>query len=112
MAKLRFKLKKEGKTTSPFRDDLNQILYDYTVEVTNRFKGSNLTDKVPGEPWGEAHNIAQEAVIKTILKKKQCKKVKCLSRPNSREMKRSERQRRKGKTYPSECRIPKNSKKR
>ena len=59
-------MKKIGKTTRPFRYDLNQIPYDYTVEVTNRFKGLNLTDKVPGEPWGEAHNIAQEAVIKTI----------------------------------------------
>ena len=56
MAKFRFKLKKEGKTTSPFRYDLNQIPYDYIVEVTNRFKGLNLTDKVPEELWGEVHN--------------------------------------------------------
>ena len=74
MAKLRFKLKKEGKTTSPFRDDLNQILYDYTVEVKNRFKGLNLKDKAPGELWGEAHNIAQEAVIKPSSRKSNAKR--------------------------------------
>ena len=75
MAKFRFKLKKEGKTTSPFRSDLNQILYDYTVEVTNRFKGLNLTDKCL-KNYGGRFITAQEAVIKTILKKKQCKKGK------------------------------------
>ena len=57
IAKLRLKLKKVGKTTRPFRYDLNQILYDYTVEVTNRFKGLNLIDRVPEEVWMEVHDI-------------------------------------------------------
>ena len=73
------KLKKVGKTTRPFRYDLNQIPYDYTVEVTNRFKGLDLIDRVPEELWMEVHDILQEAVIKTILKKKKCKKAKWLS---------------------------------
>ena len=75
IAKFGFKLKKVGKTTRPFRSDLNQILYDYTVEVTNRFKGLNLTDKCL-KNYGGRFITAQEAVIKTILKKKQCKKGK------------------------------------
>ena len=79
IAKFRLKLKKVGKTTRPFRCDLNQIPYDYTVEVTNRFKELDLIDKVPEELWTEVHNIVQEAVIKTIPKKKKCKKEKCLS---------------------------------
>ena len=70
------KLKKVGKTTRPFRYDLNQIPYDYTVEVANRFKGLDLTDRVPEEICMEVHNIVQEAVIKTISKKKKCKKAK------------------------------------
>ena len=74
--KFRLKLKKVGKTTRPFRYDLNQIPYDYTVEVTNRFKGLDLIDRVPEELWTEDHDIVQEAVIKTIPKKKKCKKVK------------------------------------
>ena len=69
-------MKKVGKTTGPFRHDLSQIPYDYTVEVTNRFKGLDLIDKVPEELWTEICNIAQEAVIKTIPKKKKCKKAK------------------------------------
>ena len=64
------KLKKVGKTTRPIRYDLNQIPYDYTVEVTNRFKGLDLIDKVPQELWMEVHDIIQEAGIKTIPKKK------------------------------------------
>ena len=72
-------LKKIGKTTGPFRYDLNQIPYNYTVEVTNRFKGLELIDRVPEEPWTEVHNIVQEAVIKTIYKKKKRKKAKLLS---------------------------------
>ena len=64
-----------GKTTRPFRYDLNQIPYDYTVEVTNRFKGFDLIDRVPEELWTEVHDIIQEAVIKTIPKRKKCKKV-------------------------------------
>ena len=73
IAKFRLKLKKVGKTTRSFRYDLNQIPYDYTVEVTNRFKG------VPKELWMEVRDIVQEAVIKTIPKKKKCKEAKWLS---------------------------------
>ena len=108
-------LKKVGKTTRPFRYDLNQILYDYTVEVRNRFKGLDLIDRVPAELWTEVRDIVQETGIKTIPKKKKCKNAKWLSfggLTNSCEKKRSERQRRKGKIYPSECRVPKNSKER
>ena len=76
IAKFRLKLKKVGKTTRPFRYDLNQIPYDYTMEVTNRFKGLDLIDRVPDELWMEIHAIVQEAVIKTIPKKKKCKKAK------------------------------------
>ena len=72
-------LKKVGKTTRPFRYDWNQIPYDYTMEVTNRFKGLDLIDRVPEELWTEVHDIVQEAVIKTIPKKKKCKKAKWLS---------------------------------
>ena len=72
-------MKKVGKTTRPFRYDLNKIPYDYTVEVKNRFKGLNLVDKVPEELWTEVCNIVQEAVTKIILKKKKCKKAKWLS---------------------------------
>ena len=64
IAKFRLKLKKVGKTTRPFRSDLNQIPYDYTVEVINRFKGLDLIDRVPKELWTEVHDIVQEAVIK------------------------------------------------
>ena len=66
-------MKKVGKTARPFRSDLNQIPYDYTVEVTNRFKGLDLIDRVPDELWTEVCNTVQEAVIKTIPKKKKCK---------------------------------------
>ena len=76
IAKFRCKLKKVEKTTGPFRYDLNQIPYYYTVEVTNRFKGLDLIDRVPEELWMEVCNIVQEAMIKTILKKKKCKKGK------------------------------------
>ena len=69
-------MKTVGKTTRPFRYDLNQILYDLTVEVTNRFKGLDLVDRVPEELWIEVHNIVQEVVIKTMPKKKKCKKAK------------------------------------
>ena len=79
IAKFRLKLKKVRKTTRPFRYDLNQISYDYTVEVTNRFKGLDLIDRVPKELWTDVHDIVQEAVIKTIPRKKECKKAKCLS---------------------------------
>ena len=76
IAKFRFKLKKIGKTTRPFRHDLNQIPYDYTVEVRNIFKGLDLIDRVPEELWMEVRDIVQEAVINTIPKKKKCKKAK------------------------------------
>ena len=83
IAKFRIKLKKKvEKTTRSFRYDLNQFPYDYTVEVTNRFKGLDLIDRVPEELWMEVHNIVQEAVIKTIPKKKKCKREDdCLRRP-------------------------------
>ena len=68
-------MKKVGKTTRPFRYDLNQTPYDYTVEVRNRFKGLDLIDRVPDELWTEVRDIVQETGIKTIPKKKKCKKV-------------------------------------
>ena len=73
------KLKKVEKTTRPFSYDLNQIPNDYTVEVRNRFKGLDLIDRLPDELWNEVHDIVQETGIKTIPKKKKCKKVKWLS---------------------------------
>ena len=73
IAKFRLKLKKVGKTTRPFRYDLNQIPYDYTVEMRNRFMGLDLIDRVPEELWMELCDIVQEAVIKTIPKKKKWK---------------------------------------
>ena len=71
-------MKKVGKTARPFRDDLNQIPYDYTVEVRNRFKGLHLIDRVPDELWTEVCDIAQETGIKTIPMEKKCKKAKWL----------------------------------
>ena len=79
IAKFRLKLKKVGKTTKPFKYDLNQNPYDYTVEVRNRFKGLDLIDRVPDELWTEVCDIVQETGIKTIPKKKKCKKTKWLS---------------------------------
>ena len=73
IVKFRLKLKKVGKTTRPFRYDLNLLHYNYTVEVTNRFKGLDLIDRVPEELWTEVCDIVQEAVIKTIPTKKKCK---------------------------------------
>ena len=75
-AKFRLKLKKVGKTARPFRYDLNQTPYDYTVEVRNRFKCLDLIDRVPDELWTEVCDIIQETGIKTIPKKKKCKKAK------------------------------------
>ena len=72
-------MKKVRKTTRPFRYDLNQIPYDYTVEVTNRFKGLDQVDRVPEELWTEVFNTVQEAVTKTTPKKKKCKREKWLS---------------------------------
>ena len=75
-------MKKVGKITRPFRNDLNQIPYDYIVEVRNRFKGLDLIDRVPDELWMEVCDTVQEAVIKTTPKKKKCKKANgCLKRP-------------------------------
>ena len=113
--KFRFKMKKVGKTTRPFRYDLNQIPYNYTVEVRNRFKGLDLIDRVPDELWTEVRDIVQETGIKTIPMKKKCKKSKMAvwgGLTNSCEKKRSEKQRRKEKIFPFECRIPKNSQER
>ena len=76
IAKFRLKLKKVGKTTRPFRYDLNQISYDYTVVVRNRSKGLDLIYRVPEELWTEVHDSLQEAGIKIIPKKKKCKKGK------------------------------------
>ena len=72
-------MKKIGKTTRPFKYDLNQIPYDCTVEMTNIFKGSDLIDRVPEKLWMEIHNTVQKAVIKTMPKRKKCKKAKWLS---------------------------------
>ena len=105
IVKFRLKLKKVGKTTGPFRYDLNQIPNDYTVEVRNRFKGLALTDRVPDKLWIEICDIVQETGIKTIPKKKKCKKANWLSEEavqNSCEKKRSQKQRRKRKIYPFE----------
>ena len=93
-------MKKVAKTTRPFRYDLNQIPYDYTVEATHRFKGLDLIDRVPDELWMEVHDIVQETGIKTIPMEKKCKKSKMSvwrGLTNSCEKKRSEKQRRKGK---------------
>ena len=79
IAKFKFKLKKIGEISTPFKYDLNQIPYDYTVEVTNRFKGLALIDRVPEELWMEVCYTVQEAMIKTIPKKKKWKKAKWLS---------------------------------
>ena len=82
IAKFRLKLKKVGKTTRLFRYDLNQIPYDYTVEVRNRFKGLDLIDRVPDELWMEVRDIVQETGIKTITRKRNAKKQNgCLRRP-------------------------------
>ena len=108
-------MKKVGKTTRPLRYDINQIPYDYTVEVRNRFKGLDLIDRVPDKLWTEVRDIVQETRIKTIPMEKKCKKSKmgvCGGLTNSCEKKRSQKQRRKGKIYPFECIDPKNSKER
>jgi len=97
-------LKKVGKTTRPFRYDLNKIPYDYTVEVINRFKGLDLIDRVPEELWTEVRDIVQEAVINTTPKKKKCKKAKRLSEEGLQiAVKRGEEKGKEEKTYPFEC---------
>ena len=103
----KIKLKKVGKPLDP------QVLpYDYTVEVTNRFKGLGLIDRVPKELWREVHGIVQEVVIKTIPKKKKWKKAKWLSGEALQIAEKRREVKRKGKIYPSEYRVPKNSKER
>ena len=110
IGKFRLKMKKVGKTTRPFRYDLNQIPGDYTVKVTNSFKGLDLIDRLPEELWIEVHDIVWEAVIKTIPKKKKCKKAKWLSEEALQiAMKRREAKAKGEKIYPFECRVPKNS---
>ena len=100
IAKFRLKLKKVGKTARPFRYDLKQITYDYTVEVRNSIKGLDLIDRVPDELWNEVHDIVQETGIKTIPLEKKCKKAKWLSGEALQiaVKKRGEKQRRKRKT--------------
>ena len=95
-------MNKVGKTTRPFRYDLNQIQYDYTVEVRNRFKGLDLIDRVPKELWEKVQDIVQEAGIKTIPKKKKSRNQNgCLRRPYKLLRKeRSQKQRRKGNIDP------------
>ena len=78
IAKSRLELKKVGENTRPFRYDLNQIPYDYTVEVRNRFKGLDLIGRVPDELWNEVHDIVQETGIRTIPMERKCKKAKWL----------------------------------
>ena len=98
IAKFRLKLKKVGEITRPFRYGLNQIPYDYSVEVRNRFKGLDLIDRVPDELWNEVCDIVQETGIKTIPIEKKCKKAKWLSEEALQiAVKRSEKQRRKEK---------------
>ena len=111
IAKFRLKLKKMEKTTKPLRYDLDQIPYDYTVEVRNRFKGLDLIDGVPDELWMEVCDIVEETGIETMPMEKKCQKAKWLSEEAFQiAVKRSEKQRRKGKIFPFECRVPKNSK--
>ena len=97
IAKFRLKLKEVGKITRPFRYDLNQISYAYTVEVRNRFKGLDLIDRVPDELWMEVHDIVQEAVIKTKPKKKKSKKAKWLSEEAYRQLRKEEQRKAKEK---------------
>ena len=96
-------MKKVGKPTRPFRYDLNQIPYDYTVEVTNRLKGLDLVERIPEELWTEVHNIVQEGVTKTTPKKKKCKKAKWLSEEGLQTAEKKEKQKakEKGKDIPN-----------
>ena len=113
IAKFRLKLKKVGETTRSFRYDLNQIPNDYTVEMRNRFKGLDLRDRGPDELWTKVHDIGQETGIKTISVEKKCKKTKWLSGEALQiAVKRREAKCKGEKIKASECRVPKNSKKR
>ena len=106
-------MNKVGKSTRPLRYNLNQIPYDYTVEVRNRFKGLDLIDRVPDELWKEVHDIVQDTGIKTIPKKKKCKKAKWLSEEALQiDVKREAKSKGEKEKYPFECRVSKNSKER
>ena len=107
-------MKKVGKTTRPFKYELNHIPYDYTVEVRNRFKGLDLIDRVPDELWMEVHDIVEETGSKTIPRKKKCKKAKWLSEAALQIAVKRREVKSKGekKLYSFECRVPKNSKER
>ena len=106
-------MEKAEKTTGPFRYNL-KVPYDYTVEVTNRCKGLDLIERVPEELWTEIHNIVEQAVIKTIPKKKNCKKAKWLSEETLQIGEKTRDTKGKGEkeNYLSECRVAKNSKER
>ena len=102
-----------GKTTRPFKYDLNQIPYDYTVEVRKRFKELNLIERVPEELWTEVHDIVQETGIKTIPKKNKCKKAKWLSEEalQTAMQRRAEKGKEEKERYTHfKCRVPKNGK--
>ena len=105
-------MKKVGKTTRPFKYDLNQIPYDYTVEVTDRLKGLDLIDRVSEELWMEARDTVQEAVIKTIPKKKKCKEAKWLSEEDLQIIVERREAKGKGEKDRFECSVSKNSKER
>ena len=107
-------MKKVGKTTRPFRYGLNQIPYDYTMEVRNRFKGLDLVDRVPDKLWTQVHDLVQETGIKTIPKKKKCKKVKWLSEEALKIAVKRREVKSKGEkeSIPFEFRVPENNKER
>ena len=107
-------MKKVGETARPFRYDLNQIPYDYIVELRNRFRGLDLIDRVPEEIWTEIRDTVEEAVIKTIPKQKKCKKAKWLSEEVLQTAMKRREVNSKGEKerYPIKCRVPKNSKER
>ena len=84
-------MKKVGKTTSLFKYELNQVPYNYTMEVRNRFKGLYLIDRMPDELWNEVHDIVQQTGSKTIPKKKMCKKTKCCLRRLSKQLRKEEK---------------------
>ena len=114
IAKFRLKSKRLGKMTRPFRYDLSQIPYDYTVAITHIFKELDLVDRVPEELWAEPHNTVQEAITKTIHKKQRCNKAKWLSKEALRRAQKSRKVKGKGeekrKIYPIERRAPEKSK--
>ena len=105
-------MKENRKTTRPFRYNLNQILYTYTVEMMNRFKRLDMVDRVPEELWMDIHSIIQDAVTKIIPNKKKWKKAKWLSEEALQIAEKRREAKGKGEKdiYPSECRVQKNSK--